>query len=566
MPWTNQHYKNFPPQGEAVVESIAPVLQENPPEIREALEPDACEHQPATASRKLLHKGIALCQWLKTWRDAYAISQRDRRKWVVTRWRVKKRSKALLKQVFQLLLTLNPLQVYRLFRTPMGEEVLSRLSHLMQYSSDRPSQDDSQPTNKPPPKLFERLSASLPWNAEQWRVAVEQFEQLLQMTEAMVEEISHLAATEARQDPPLDFSKMPDIRHPGEWGVTRQEIALYDERRDRHFWSLLYTPERWRTEKTPVAIMSHGLGASPIDFQDYAEHLTSHGYVVAVPQHPGSDATQIQSVLAGQSQDVFQLQEFLDRPLDISYLLDDLERRNQTEYQGRLNLERVGAIGHSFGGYTVLALAGAELNFDRLEQACGPILEVPNLSLLLQCRVLQLPRQAYNFRDGRVKAVLPVDPLGSEVFGAQGLQQVTIPVLLMAGSEDRTTPIVLEQLRIFPWLNSTQRHLALIKGKSHFGTFSKLETKLKAMLLKAFPHSTGADATVFYHYAYALSLAFFEVHLVQNLTYLPYLRASYAAYISQAPFDFYLISAASAQTLAQKLHDWETAYQSAQLP
>lgn len=31
--------------------------------------------------------------------------------------------------------------------------------------------------------------------------------------------------------------------------------------------------------------MSHGLGSKPEDFAEDAQHLASHGYVVAIPQH-----------------------------------------------------------------------------------------------------------------------------------------------------------------------------------------------------------------------------------------------------------------------------------------
>ena len=57
--------------------------------------------------------------------------------------------------------------------------------------------------------------------------------------------------------------------------------------------------------------------------------------------------------------------EYVDRPLDISFTLDELERLTAVggAYQGRLDLNRVGMIGHSLGGYTTLAIAGAPINY-----------------------------------------------------------------------------------------------------------------------------------------------------------------------------------------------------------
>ncbi|NET40039.1 MAG: dienelactone hydrolase, partial [Cyanothece sp. SIO1E1] len=222
-------------------------------------------------------------------------------------------------------------------------------------------------------------------------------------------------------------------------------------------------------------------GASPHSFADYAQHLASYGYVVAIPQHPGSDFGQIQAMLAGGSQEVFKLSEFIDRPLDVTFLLDELERYNRVHFQDKLDLQAVGVMGHSFGGYTALALAGATIDFAKLEQACGPILGELNLSLLLQCRALNLPRKVYNFRDQRVKAVLPVNPVSSKVFGPQGLSQIRIPVFMVAGSADKAAPAILEQIGVFPWLTTPERYLALIKDKPHIGAFAKPDIGLKSI-------------------------------------------------------------------------------------
>ena len=45
------------------------------------------------------------------------------------------------------------------------------------------------------------------------------------------------------------------------------------------------------TGAVPVVVFSHGLGGSRRGAVYYAEHLASHGYVVVMVQHPGSDAS-----------------------------------------------------------------------------------------------------------------------------------------------------------------------------------------------------------------------------------------------------------------------------------
>ena len=137
-----------------------------------------------------------------------------------------------------------------------------------------------------------------------------------------------------------------------------------------------------------MLIFSHGLGASPEQFSRYnrARHLASYGFVVVLPQHPGSDSIQMDNFRQGLASEPFLPSEFVDRPRDISYVLDELERRNQSEFDGRLNLSAVGIGGHSLGGYTALAVAGATLDFDHLERECNLPFAGLNLSLLLQCQ------------------------------------------------------------------------------------------------------------------------------------------------------------------------------------
>lgn len=480
--------------------------------------------------------------------------------------RINREYQATFHQVLKKRLDLHPIHLNRFFHTPMGEEILTRFEDLIHIQGDDYGkyalrgallQTAEDPEGLSILNLLRKFSANMQFNTERILLTIKRVELLLKETEAMVDTISQLAKAEAAAELSIDFSKLPDIRCPGKASVEKQTLILNDKSREsRQFRAILYKPRWWRPGKAPVVVMSHGLGSSPEDFAEYAEHLASYGHVVAVPQHPGSDSNQVQEMLSGYSQEVFKLKEFIDRPLDVTYLLDQLERRNPVEYQGKLNLEAVGVIGHSFGGYTALALAGAEIDFEKLENACGPVLGSPNPSLLLQCRALRLPRKTYNFRDHRVKAVLPIDPVGSEVFGPKGLCQIQIPVFMVAGSEDKTAPAAFEQIRVFTWLTTSNRYLALIKGKSHFGSFSKLETGLKLMLLKTLPNLMGPDATLLYSYAYAMSLAFIEVYVANNPEYRPYLQSSYASYLSQAPFNLYLISAASDTRLSQKLRDF----------
>jgi predicted dienelactone hydrolase len=352
--------------------------------------------------------------------------------------------------------------------------------------------------------------------------------------------MKEISSQDAQQETVPSFDTLPDIRQPGNYGVAPSRvIQLWDESRQRKFDLLLLQPQQWREGKTPVIVLSHGLASRPEDFEDRAKQLASYGYVVALPQHPGSDFQQLQSMLEGFSREIAKVDDYIDRPLDISYVIDELERRNSQEFGGRLDLKNVGVMGHSFGGYGALAIAGASLDFEKLESVCGQKIWGPNLSLLLQCRALELPRKEYDFRDERVTSVLLINPVTSVIFGAEGLSQVKIPVILGAGSSDPATPAVVEQLQAFVWINTDDKYFALIEGQAHVN-FSRLDASTKA-LLDSFPDLTIPKQQILDQYGNAVLVAFAEVYSAKNEKFRPFLTSSYGNYISEEPNNFYFV-------------------------
>ena len=113
----------------------------------------------------------------------------------------------------------------------------------------------------------------------------------------------------------------------GTYGIKQQTWNLTDGSRDRSFYVNVYQPEQWRPGKTPVVIISHGLGSRPEDFTDKAKHLASHGFFVVLPQHPGSDTQYSKEFQTGFHRDISSLNEFRDHPLNISFTLDIMEKR-----------------------------------------------------------------------------------------------------------------------------------------------------------------------------------------------------------------------------------------------
>lgn len=392
-------------------------------------------------------------------------------------------------------------------------------------------------------------------NLENLLILRRTIDRVVEATTYFTDELKQQAAQEANHAPPVDFAQLPDLRQPGPFGVDSQRWQLTDASRNRQFYVDVYRPQRWRSGQAPVLILSHGLSSRPEDFARSAEHMASYGYVVALPQHPGSDHLQAQALKTGLSRQVFLTSEFIDRPQDISYVIDELERRNLSEFEGRLNLQSVGVAGHSFGGYGVMAVAGATIDFEFLEEECKR-LAYPNTSLLLSCRALSLPRQEYNFRDDRVTAVFAANPVNYSIFGPEGLAKIQIPVMIGSGSYDPAAPAVFEQARSFPSLTTPFKYLALAEGQAHVD-FSQLDAGVTQAINSATKLTLPAPDLI-HDYASALRLAFFEVHLLDNPDYRPYLQSSYAAYLSRdQQFKLLLVSAASDPALKQAIAEWQ---------
>ncbi|HEY9650939.1 MAG TPA: alpha/beta hydrolase [Coleofasciculaceae cyanobacterium] len=372
---------------------------------------------------------------------------------------------------------------------------------------------------------------------------------LIQQTEMAISAVERKATVEAAQQTEYSFAGQPgasfaleqNLQQPGPIRYSKQTLTLTDLRRVRTFPVDLYLPQLGE-RPVPVIVISHGLGSDRQTFGYLATHLASYGFAVAVPEHPGSNADQIQALLNGLANEVTPPQELLDRPLDIKFLLDELER----SFKGQLNLQQVGVIGQSFGGYTALALAGAGINLQQLQQECPKTQSSFNLSLLLQCLANGLPAEQYKLRDERIQAAIAINPIGSTIFGESQFQQIQTPLMLVAGSDDTVAPALAEQIQPFTWLTTPNKYLVLLRGGTHFST---LEESSGGVPVPS--QAIGPDPRVAQGYMKALSLAFFETYIAGNSKYQPYLSSSYAQFLSRDPIPLSLIQSLTTEQLNQ---------------
>jgi len=202
----------------------------------------------------------------------------------------------------------------------------------------------------------------------------------------------------------------------------------------------------------PLIIFSHGAGADRGMAPDMMRHWAAHGYVVILPTHrPQITPFEGPGLLRA-------AQEFRERnragPIawrhrvgEVKRILDSLESGEgwPDAVLERVDLERVGMGGHSFGAYTALLIAGAKLYSEQL---------------------------TYNYRDERVDAVIVISGPGTDGHGLRGksFDFIETPMLVFAGSEDPGTPSEGgPEWRAEPFYFAPRdgKYLAFIEGSDH---------------------------------------------------------------------------------------------------
>ncbi|HIK05141.1 MAG TPA: alpha/beta hydrolase [Trichormus sp. M33_DOE_039] len=473
---------------------------------------------------------------------------------------------AQLRELLQIRFNVTPTLVSQVTYSPVGEQVLQRMGELLLTDSGKngfyalraalilsaASPEGLSLTNF----LRKFPSNDVRLNFTEAVKIVDDLSQLLKTRDRVVAALQKESLTQSFNSQ-IDFSNLPDLRKPGKWSWEIRQFNLIDATRDRRLPLDLYLPKVTTENKTqppfPLIVISHGVASDRYTFAYLAKHLASYGFAVAVIEHPGSNAQRFQQYFAGLAAPPAP-KEFIDRPLDIKFLLDELQRMEQADpkLKGKLNFEQIGAIGQSFGGYTILALAGAQINFENLNQSCLPDNSNLNLSLILQCQANELPVESYNLQDNRIKAIIAINPINSAVFGDRGINQVQLPAMFIAGSQDIFAPPVPEQIRPFTELPNSNKYLFLIENATHF-TFIG-ESPQESNVLPVPNGLLGPDRNVAYSYLNALSVAFLEANLLNRSEYRSYLQPAYAQYISQSPLNVSLLQNLSKEQLNQAIN------------
>lgn len=449
---------------------------------------------------------------------------------------------------------LDPVLANRFSYTTSGEQLLTEVGNLIRTESGRNGSQAlrsaltlaaADPDGLNLLTFLEHFPSEMSIDIGQALGLAEDVGRLLGETQQVVGQLSAQTAEMAASEPAVDFSALPDPRLMGERDVEMQTLEFVDEGRDRTLTLDLYLPTATPDDSLPVIVVSNGLGANRDRFKDMASHLASHGFAVVLPDHPGSDRQRLQDFYNGLNAENFEPTEYLDRPKDITFILDELTRRNSQQFKNRLNPENAGVFGYSFGGTTALALAGAQIDLAHLQESCETRSSLFNISLLYQCRALELDESivaSTDLKDDRVKAIYTFVPFSRSLYGPEGIAQVEGPVLWEATDQDILTPFVVEQLPAYTWLTSPQnespsssaenRYLVITSGLPH----ARITFEVLNRITNQSPTDWDNIRPIAESYHHMLGTAFFQVHLANNETYRPYLQASGAQHLTQLPY------------------------------
>jgi predicted dienelactone hydrolase len=318
-----------------------------------------------------------------------------------------------------------------------------------------------------------------------------------------------------------------DPASPGSVNFLEQKIIFEDPSRNRRLPVDLYWSE---TPQSPLIVLAPGFESNRKFLAYLARHLASHGFSVAAIQHPS--VAKHGGIPSLNLEKLVPASEFIDRPKDITYLLDELAKLNQREFPGKFNTQRVTVIGHSLGGYQALALAGAEPNLDELRDFCrssGVLERVP--ADWLQCAAVDIPGRRVNLRDPRVKQAIALNPSIGQIFGKTGLQKVETPTLVLTSTDDTLAPAYSQQLQPFLKLPNP-KYLVTAIGSTHLSVSDPIEFAGAIAQGTLVREKRGEEVEPLRRLLQGVSLAFVKQLTPEAKKYEPFLSSGYAQSLS----------------------------------
>jgi predicted dienelactone hydrolase len=233
--------------------------------------------------------------------------------------------------------------------------------------------------------------------------------------------------------------------------------------------------------KFGLIVISHGAGGFALNHRDLALALASHGYVVAAPTHP-----------RGTDKDISGVGVWIGRPRQVSRVIDAvLEDR---ELGSHIQRERIGVVGHSNGGYTALAVAGAKPDPHAAIVHCQKHPDDSKYCSSGGAATREATRRMGDIpdvRDPRVRAIVLVAP-NAAGFTDEALAQVAVPVRVYGAERDDLTLVRYHAERLAKAL-PPQTEYVFVKGAGHFSFMAGFPWALRIVVGEAARNPEGFD-------------------------------------------------------------------------
>ncbi len=247
-----------------------------------------------------------------------------------------------------------------------------------------------------------------------------------------------------------------------------------------------------------LVLISHGTGGGRFNHRGTAVRLAEAGYIVAAPEHAGDNWRD-----GGYSGTAA---NWGRRPRQLSAALDHV--LGDPEFGPRIDAGRIGAIGHSAGGYSVLALIGARADTSVLARHCTRNRHQDPEFCEYGRPGGHVGGRLPDLSDRRVSAVVAVAPVGA-VFGDGAFTGVEAPAQIHRLEGDRVLRRPWHADRIVRLMGKNAR-LVVHPSAHHFAYISPFPADLIGSVGRPARDPAGFDRQAFLSGIDRQVLAFFD--------------------------------------------------------